>query len=109
MEEAVLLRQGFGFASIHPSDGFDSVSPILSGAAHEAAAGHAFPDSIQPLPTLKSNGQQDYQLMTICLHKKEALDLIILTVLYNDSKVYDFRTLSISRSPEIMSSLSLPL
>ena len=38
-----LARKGSGFASIHPSDEFATASLVLSGAAHEAAAGHAFP------------------------------------------------------------------
>ncbi len=46
-DEAVLFRQGSGFDSIHPPDEFDSISLALSGAAHEAAADHALPDSMQ--------------------------------------------------------------
>lgn len=38
-----LSRKGSGFVSIHPSDEFTPASFVLSGAAHEAAAGHAFP------------------------------------------------------------------
>ena len=64
--EAALILRGSGFASIHPSDGFDIlVSPVLSGAAHEAAAGHASQDQLQSLLAKKRETLKSWTLRSL--------------------------------------------
>ena len=70
-DAAVLFRQGSGFASIHSTGESASVSLALSGAAHEVAAGHAFPDSMQHRPAFKRNGQADLHSMAGSLHGRQ--------------------------------------